>query len=366
MSDLTPNLSSGASASKGMFSRNKPENTVTAILLAVGAGLGIFFLSEIKTFILNALGTVVGLIGLVWALAGLGVSLLVIYWLLFGEAPRTIMWNLYKNSIRNIYRAIVAHDPVGITKNYIEKLKAQYEKAEFHRTKVNAELVGMAKDLKANEARAVKALEEANFSSNRGNARNAALLSTEASTLKESNEAMLPRYTQLQQVVTFLQRMAETADFELQRTMTMVGIKQKEYERMQSSGKALSAFQAIFGEDSEDRKMFDMAMEEMENSINFRTAEMDRLMNTYEGVLAKSEANKGVVIEHGMELLERFQNGENVSLDLNSALENIKQQSQSTLAPTFSRGTLPPVIDVTPIQETRVRASIYNNSSKWQ
>ena len=358
MSDIFPATTSGSSPSqsKGLFHKSKPENAVTAVVLGAAILAGIWFFAQLKTLVLDAMGTVVGLIGLTWALAGLMVTIMFFYWLFTSEVPRTFLWNIYKNLVRNSYKMLVAHDPVGITKNFIEKLQKQFERAEFFRTKVNAELVGMQKDLKDNERQAQGALEQAKYAKEHGNDRQAALLSTKAQTLKQSNDTMLPRYNQLQQVVTFLQRMADAASFELENTQTMVGIKQKEYERMQSSGRALNAFQAIFGAESEDKKLFDMAMSEMEDTINFRTAEMDRLMNTYETVLSSNEANKGVLLEHGMELLDRFQSGENVSLDLNAAFEKARVESQSSLAPNYSTRT--PVNLSTPD-----RTSI--NPNKW-
>ena len=347
MSDLFPS-STGPGKNKGWFSQ--PENVVTAIIVTLLSLAGIYFFSELKMIFWNAVSAFWGLIAL------LG-SVLFVGWLVMADAPRTILWNLYKNAIRNTYRLIIQSDPIGIMKNFIERQQKQKEKFDFHITEVAAQVEKMGRAIDKNAKDAKTDLERAEQLRKMGNQRESQLQAAAAEGLLGSNKNMLPRYQLMQKIMAFLTRASEAADYTIRRTQEEVRQKQQEFDLMVASGKATASAMSIFSETSEDRKLFDMAMEEVENVVSTRTAEMDRLMKMSEGVLSNMDADQAVNLDHGIALLDRYMNGEDVTFELNPRQQQTIQEA---------------IIIPTPVLGTKSQARVSNlpsnttqNKTEW-
>jgi len=333
--------------SKGWLSQ--PENVVTILIIAVLGFCGVWFFAQLQNLFWQAVSGLVGLLTL-------GGIVLVLAWLIMADAPRFILGTLYRNAIRNTYRLIISNDPIGVMKNFTDRQQKNKDKFDEHIVEVQAQFVKMGRVLEKNARDAKQGLERAEKLRETGNVREAQLAAASAQGLAQSNQNMAPRYQLMQKILTFLNRASEAAGFTIQRTMDEVRTQQQEFELMESSGKAVNSAMKIFNDTSDERKSFDVAMEEVEDRVSTRTAEMERLMKMTEGVLSNMDADHAVILDHGIDLLDRYMNGEDISLDLSP------QQAVASKV----KGTLPPKVydaEIIPNQKTSVKQN--NSKSDW-
>ena len=88
----------------------------------------------------------------------------------------------------------------------------------------------------------------------------------------------------------------------------------------------MSGAQKLLQGSNSEMAMFEMTMEHIADDIGMKVGEMESFMEMSEDFMTNVDLDTGIMDERGLELLERFQNGDSLLLsETNSKLAELKE-----------------------------------------
>ena len=85
--------------------------------------------------------------------------------------------------------------------------------------------------------------------------------------------------------------------------------KEIEYVTIKRAHAALLASMSILNGDPNERAMFEMALEKMEEEVSQKLGTMDRFMDMSANLVNSIDIEQGIFAEDGMRMLEEYENG---------------------------------------------------------
>ena len=283
---------------KGFWKR--PEG-VTGALFLIAAIAGIGFI----------IATNLALIGqLIATTAGLIVTLLVvgaIVYMALDPKMRALVGYMYKSVMRKITGIFVTIDPIGILKNYVDDLQDNLSKMSKQigglrgqMRKIKTLMQDNSKEIQQNITMAKKAKEQGNQSALTLSARKAARL-------KESNVkygALHSKMTVLHRVLT---KMYANSEILLEDTKDQVKMKEQERKAIRASHGAMKSAMSIISGNSDQRAMFDQAMEHIADDVANKVGEMEQFMEMSANFMDSVDLQNGVFEDQGLAMLEEYE-----------------------------------------------------------
>ncbi len=283
---------------KGFWKR--PEGVTGAlVLIAAVAGIGFILatnLATIAAFVKTALGLVVTLL-----------VLGAIIYMVLDPKMRALVGYMYKSVMRKITGLFVTIDPIGILKNYVDdlqdnlsKMSKQIGALRGQMRKIKTLMQENSKEIDQNMLVARKAKEKGNQSA-------LTLAARKAARLKESNQkygALHSKMTILHRVLT---KMYANSEILLEDTKDQVKKKEQERKAIRASHGAMKSAMSIISGNTDQRAMFDQAMEHIADDVANKVGEMEQFMEMSSSFMDSVDLQNGVFEEQGLKMLEEYE-----------------------------------------------------------
>lgn len=303
-------FSGGSEPSEGstsFFERLKTPEGIFTLLLIIGAVvLGLKFMDVIVPWLIQLAENTIYLIGLCLVIAFFA-------YLCVSKEAHLIMWRLYQRVIRGVWGLIISSDPIGMMKDHIADMHKEKAKFDQQRDNLGAVKERLDRDVKTNEAAMANDLRVGKKAAELGDRKNAGLASLRAGEYKSTNDKLIPLRNAIEKLYLFLDRASDAADTTIQQMEFKVGMMQKEYESITAGRNALASAMRIFKGDDEKQAIFNQSVDFLERDMSKKVAEMRRIVKFSEGIITQSELQQGAALDEGMELLDRYIAGEDVS-----------------------------------------------------
>jgi hypothetical protein len=313
-----------------------PEGKVTLFFL-IGAGIALFYLwGSLVPFLIMALENTLYFIFLLIA-----VSLLLFF--LLNKSIRSLVWNIYRVSMRFLINLVVTIDPIGILKNRIESMEKDEIKLNDQRSildgavqkllrkiedfkKEIVHLLGYASKAQEKAQEAEKVMIKYEKSNDQVNYQNAALekskwlqeaktKAAKAGSLKELTEGkFIPLHQKMSSMSLMLGKAAQAVHYTIENTKNEVEVKEIEYTTVKTSYSALSSAISAMKGNPDERAIYEQSLAYIEEDLSRKLGAMRQMMDTTSQVVANMDIENEISLDKGMALLDKFMAGENLSV----------------------------------------------------
>ena len=279
----------------------KKEGTTGMIVAAgaiVGGGLLLF---KLLPFIIVLLSNAIHAAILAIVLA-VGTYTIVHY--------KTLLSYMYKSVMRAITSIFVTIDPIGIIKNYIKSLKEKLEDVDAQIAKLRGNLVMLKRDIDENEVQKQKSLRMAKLAKDQGGESyqmTARLAIRKAGRAEQSNVSFKEAYQKLEGLYRALNKIKEVSGYMVQDLEDEVEQKIKERDRILAAHKAMQSAMKVFKPESDEKQLFDMALERMAEDVALKVGEIDSWLEVSENFTNGMDLENKVMEGKGWDLLEAWE-----------------------------------------------------------
>jgi len=285
----------------------RPEGTT-----GTGIAVGAVFLA---LFLMYKFGSVlIGILQNTLHAMILGGVILGIVGLLMNSNFRLMCSNAFKLAMRHLTSWFITIDPIGILKNYIDEMDSQISKVGEHVASLNGQKRKMKNKIESKREEVQKNLKVAAHAQKTGNTNAQKLNSRSASRAEDVVINLTKTYKKIEALHDVLINMLEKVKFLRDDTENLVENKQYEYDSIKAAHSAMSGAQQLLQGSDSQKAMFEMTMEYIADDIGMKVGEMETFMSMSEDFMTNVDLETGVMDERGLELLERFQNGDSMLL----------------------------------------------------
>jgi hypothetical protein len=325
----TPDFSQiggGNDAEKRSF-WSRPEGVLGLVVLAGLAGTGLYYYNQIVEFLIKVAANTLQLALL---LAALGV----VVFLVTSRDVRTAVFFLFKTLMRKIAGLVIQLDPIAILKIYIDDLKQKRQKMQGQIDILAGQLVKLNKKINENNELIQQKFAEANKASSMtdrpGMKETASLATIEGAGLQQMNEKLLPLQRNMKNVLAFMEKVNQSADYIIKETEIKVRLKEVEYKIVKESSSALRTAVSIFKGDPDKKFYFDESMEYIQDDMSQKLGEMKRAMDLSMDFINSVDVQNGILSDKGEAMLQAYNKGEFKLVQLDSRPDAVSISSRGT------------------------------------
>jgi hypothetical protein len=279
-------MAESTESTKSFFQRPEGKTgAIVGLLLAIAGGMALF--TVLPAIILLLENTLYATF-----LAG---SLAFIVFLISDKKVRALASYGYKAVMRAITGFIVEIDPIGILKGYLSDLKDSLGNMD----KSIANLAGQIRKLKnlidKNEEERQHSLMMVEQAKNKTEMKNVFILQArQAGRLQKSNLTLQGLLNKMEMLKRVVSKMREAAVFMIQDIGGEVEVKSQERAAIQAGYSAFTSAKKIIAGESDQRELFDQAMEKLADDYAMKVGEIENFMEMSDGFI------KGVDLENGV------------------------------------------------------------------
>ncbi len=293
----------------------RPEGVTGALFLGgliIGGGYLLYkFLPAIIGLVTNGL-----------YLALLLMALAALIYVVLDPKTRNLVWYMYKSVMRWITGIFVQIDPIGILKSYVEDLKGNLSKMNKQIMTLRGQMHKL-KEIILNNQREIRTnLQMASKAKETDKQAVMVLKSRKAGRLKESNIKLEDLYRKMEILYRVLGKMYENSEILLEDIQDQVKVKEQERKAIRTSHSAMKSAMNIISGNSDQRYMFDMALEAIAEDVSQKVGEMERFMEMSSNFMDSVDLQNGVFEEEGLAMLEKWEK-EGVSMLLGSEKDTL-------------------------------------------
>jgi hypothetical protein len=278
----------------------RPEGTtgmVIGIPILLAAGVALYkLLPYLITLLQNAITAV-----------ALGVVLFIMIYVLTDKRFRTLCWYAYKSIMRALTSIFITIDPIGILKNYVDKLKDNAREMNEQIGNLRGQMRKLQITISQNEKNRIDALKMADAA--RKNEKNAvfALKARKAGRLEESNLTLQNLYERMELLYRVLLKMYETCLVLIEDMSDEVDVKTREREAILASYSAYKNASKIIHGEKDKKEVFDMAMEYLADDYGKKLGEIENFMTISQSFIDSVDLQNGIYEEDAMKKLEEWE-----------------------------------------------------------
>lgn len=271
------------------------------------------------------------LIALTSNLLYLGVLLMALAALIYvviDPKMRNLVWYMYKSVMRWITGVFVQIDPIGILKSYVEDLKSNLSKMNKQITVLRGQMHKLKEIILNNQQEIHTNLRMASKAKETDKQAMVVLKSRKAGRLKESNIKLEDLYRKMEILYRVLGKMYENSEILLEDIQDQVKVKEQERKAIHASHSAMKSALNIISGNSDQRYMFDMALEAIADDVSQKVGEMERFMEMSSSFMSSVDLQNGVFEEEGLAMLEKWEK-EGVSMLLGAEKDSLLLKAAS-------------------------------------
>jgi hypothetical protein len=261
----------------------------------------------------------------------LGILLMVlaaIIYMVLDPKMRNLVWYMYKSVMRWVTGIFVQIDPIGILKSYVDDLKSNLSKMNKQIAVLRGQMHRLREIILNNQKDIQSNLRMASMAKETEKTAMVVLKSRKAGRLKESNMKLEDLYRKMEVLYRVLGKMYENSEILLEDIQDQVKVKEQERKAIHASHSAMKSAINIISGDSDQRYMFDMALEAIADDVSQKVGEMERFMEMSSSFMNSVDLQNGVFEEEGMAMLEKWEK-EGVSMLLGNEKETLLLKAQN-------------------------------------
>jgi hypothetical protein len=282
----------------------RPEGTTGMVFLAL-AGLGLYF--ALPT-LLSFMGMLVTLLGQTIAVTILCAILAAILFIVTNKQFLTLCRYAFKSAMRAVTGWFVEIDPIGIMKSYVEDMQEKRAVMAGARDKLKGQLLVLRRKISENKTKYENAMATAKLAQDKGMQAAFSINARQAGRLQKLNDAsFIPLAGQLEVHLRAINKYYEVTGTVIEDLKNEVEARQQEREMIMSSYSAMSAAKKILKGGTDQKEMFDQAMEYVVNDFGQKLAEVDSFIQSSKGFVDGLDLQNGV---YEAEALKRLQDWE--------------------------------------------------------
>lgn len=283
---------------------DRKEGT-TGIITLSAAAVGLFFAGPTILAFLTMMTAIVGQAITVTALCVILAGML---FLITNKKVQTLVSYMFKSAMRKITGLFVEIDPIGIMQSYIESLKGKREVMENAKTKLAGQITVLLNKMKKYAAEYDQAMQTVRIAKAQGKDSVFAVQSRQAGRLEKVNkEKYGPLLTQMQMHLRVLQKYWEVTGTVIDDLTNEVAVKKDEREMILSSYSAMAAAKKIINGGTDERELFDQAMEFVVQDFGMKMGEIDSFIESSQGFVEGLDLQNDVYKADALEKLKAWE-----------------------------------------------------------
>jgi phage shock protein A len=304
---------------------DKPEGKVGKIFLVlfgIVAAIGLYkALPYIITLLTNTLH----------AMFLLGAVVLIIF-LVTNKKVQNLFKFGFQMLMRYITGIFVELNPIAIIRIHIENLEKNHVKMNEHIIKLAGEIRGLERKINENKQDIERSLKIASSAKEKEEKGQAWIEARKAGRRRDGTIKLTDLLTKIQKIYSVLKKMYEVSGYVIMDLKDDVEQKEIEYKTIKQAHAALVSSMSILNGDPNERAMFELALEKMEEEVSQKLGTMDRFMDMSASLVTSIDIEQGIFAEDGMRMLEEYENG-----GFDSFFNDFGEKSEKVLIPSSNK-----------------------------
>ena len=281
----------------------RPEGTTGMLALAggaVGLWLALPALLAFTAGLVTLLGQTITVVVLCLVLGA-------ILYLVTNKKVQTLVSYMFKSAMRKVTGAFVEIDPIGIMKSYVEDLRKKRESMLESKEKLKGQITVLEKQIDKNDKGYDNAMSLAAEAKKRDMNSQVQVQSRQAGRLQKLNESSFkPLLLQMQVHMRALNKYYEVTGTVIDDLNNEVEARKIEREMIMASYSAMSAAKKILMGGSDQKELFDQAMEFVVEDYGMKMGEIDSFIENSKGFVEGLDLQNGVYEADALEKLQHF------------------------------------------------------------
>lgn len=282
----------------------RPEGT-TGMLAIAGGGVALWFaLPTLIAFI----GGMITLVGQTIVLTVLGCILFALLYIITNKKFQTLVSYMFKSAMRKVTGLFVEIDPIGIMKSYIGDLEVKREKLGDNRDKLRGQKTVLEKQIRENDQGYEHAMATAKVANDKGNTSQFSVQSRQAGRLEKLNkESLKPLLLQLEVHLRALNKYYEVTGTVIEDLRNEVSAREIERKMILASHTAIKAAKAILAGGTDEKELFDQAMEFVVEDYGMKLGEIESFIENSAGFVDGLDIQNGVYEAEALKKLQEWE-----------------------------------------------------------
>jgi hypothetical protein len=269
----------------------RPEGT-TGMLFLAAAGVGAY---AALPFLITFMTGVVALLGQTIAAVCLSLVLGALLFLITNKKVQTLVSYIFKSAMRKVTGAFVEIDPIGIMKSYIEDLIKKREIMATSRDKLRGQITVLENQLTKTQNEYDNAMATAKVAHDKGNQGVFSVNSRQAGRLEKlAKESLGPLKLQMEVHLRALNKYYEVTGTVIDDLKNEVKAREIERKMILESHGAMKAAKAILMGGTDQKELFDQAMEFVVEDFGMKMGEIDSFIENSRGFVEGLDMQNGV------------------------------------------------------------------------
>ncbi len=285
---------------KGFF--EKPEGKVGKVFLGL-IGIGVaFLLYHLLPYI------IVLLTNTLHAMLLLGAIVLIIF-LVTNKKIQTLVSFSFKMAMRALTGFFVELNPIAIIRIHIENLEKNHSKMNDHIARLAGEIRSLERKINENKQNIERSLKIATSAKSKNEKGQAWIEARKAGRRKEGTIKLTDLLFKIKKIYDVLGKMYKVSGYVIEDLKDDVEQKEIEYRTVKQAHAALMSSMSIINGNPDERAMFELALEKMEEEVSHKLGTMDRFMDMSASLITSIDIEQGIFAEDGMAMLEIYEEG---------------------------------------------------------
>lgn len=282
----------------------KPEGT-TGMLMLAGGAVALFFAAPA---LLAFVSTLTALLGQTIMLVTLGTFLFLFLNVVFNKRVQILVRMGFKSLMRWITKWFVEIDPIGIMKNYVSMLNDKLSIMDQGRGKLRGQIKILEGKIREADGKYDSAMATMKVAQDKGMKGQMAIQGKQAGRMERLSKATLaPLLTMLQVHLRALDKYYEVTQSVIEDTKNEVDAKQIEREAITASYSVLMTAKKILNGGTDEKEMFDMAMESVVNDLGMKVGEIEGFLENSKGFIDGLDLQNGVYEANALQKLQEWE-----------------------------------------------------------
>ncbi len=222
---------------------------------------------------------------------------------------RSLIWYMYKSTMRKITSFFVTVDPINILKSYAESLGDNLKKMGKQINQLRAQMHKLNETIYKNNQEIHTNLQLASEAKDKQKEKTMILKSRKAGRLKESNMKLQNLHSKMEVMYRVLSKMFENSEILKEDIEDQVEIKVQERKAIHASHGAMKSAMNIMSGSNDKRMVFEEALEAIAEDVGSKVGEMERFMDLSSNFMDSVDLQSGVFEEKGLKMLEEWETG---------------------------------------------------------
>lgn len=306
----------------------RPEGTVGMVAIGVGVLAAVFFLGPV---LMSIFGTMITLLGQAITISILGGVLFTMYMIVSNKKFQTLCSYAFKAAMRKVTGAFIEIDPIGIMKSYIDDLRAKRATMEDSISKLRGQISVCEKQVNLNESEYERQMATFKVAKDKNMSSAATVASRQAGRLEKLNtESLKPLLLQMQVHLKALNKYYEVTGTVIDDLGNEVKAQEMQRKMIMESYSAMSTAKKILMGGTDQKELFDQAMEYVVNDYGVKMGEIENFIENSKGFVEGLDLQNGVYEADALKKLQEWENKADSILLGNGKQQMLEHQAVNT------------------------------------